>query len=411
MKKYLVALCAGVGLCLTACQNVNGGMSVEPEEYYTEVIALTDSVAGTEEGQWHRVHIEIQAPDDVSTELGQNVCFWINQTLATSYSEWGEPYTGDVTDIQAMEQFYRDAFFKSVQQQEDLVMPTSYEAIVELAEQTPEHITYECNTYLNLGGAHPSSGLVGQTFGKVTGKPITVFQDNPEVLDAIKMYIESDYFSEFGNMDDLLFESARDTFPMPQYAPYILDETVKVVYQEDEIAPYAMGMPTCQIGFDIVQDYFTPECVDAVGELFEMESQLSNEEPTPEAVTAKLNVIYDNLEEYPLKYTSKAFQKLIEESDELTPEGELGAIEYDYWLMSQDVQSPKMEVKKVTMDGEDKADAEIAITDMGNTRTQTLKMIRENSEWVVDDFITTYEEQPQSLKAHIQAYIDEVKKQ
>ena len=94
MKNYFLAVLICLGLCLTACQQEKAKTTVEPVAFETEIIVLEDSIRC--DNDWHRVHIEIQAPVDSTSELSKQVCSWINERMAGSISnpESSPKYTG-----------------------------------------------------------------------------------------------------------------------------------------------------------------------------------------------------------------------------------------------------------------------------------------------------------------------------
>ncbi|GEM_PF-4194553 len=99
---------------------------------------------------------------------------------------------------------------------------------------------------------------------------------------------------------------------------------------------------------------------------------------------------------------SAELERLIDKDDEYARNtAEIGVIDYDIWIMAQDSDNPKMEVRKVVVQDDNTVDVDVTITDMGiPPHSQTLRLVKENDEWRVDDFIDEYG----SLKAKLKEF-------
>lgn len=63
------------------------------------------------------------------------------------------------------------------------------------------------------------------------------------------------------NVRDYLFLD-DETVPFPVWTPHPTEEGLCFVYQQYEIAAYAMGMPSFIIPYDALRPYLTPEAAD-----------------------------------------------------------------------------------------------------------------------------------------------------
>lgn len=132
------------------------------------------------------------------------------------------------------------------------------------------------------------------------------------------------------------------------------------------------------------------------------------EDSTPEAVAEKIVEIYsfwgDEEVDITERYTTKDLRELIKKAEDATPEGELGPIDYDFWIDAQDYDNPQVEVVSVDMKSEEEAWAVVKIKDMGNEETQTIVMKLDEGEWKADDFITTDDGVTNSLKKNLEEF-------
>lgn len=122
-----------------------------------------------------------------------------------------------------------------------------------------EYVTMFCQTYMYRAGAHGSTVNNVVTFSKKDGsrcgwnllgdmscKDITdrIKAGLKEVLDITEP--DSD-----AKLREVLFGMSEadyaEKFPLPAFPPFLTKEGVVVMYQQYEIAPYAVGMPSCVI--------------------------------------------------------------------------------------------------------------------------------------------------------------------
>lgn len=125
-----------------------------------------------------------------------------------------------------------------------------------------QFITFCVQTYRYCGGAHGSTINDYATFrksdGHLMGWDLLAGLSRNDIADRIKQGLRS-YFelSDDDSLVDCLLldaidEAERDAlyennFPLPSTLPYIVNDSVAIIYQQYEIACYAAGMPSCFI--------------------------------------------------------------------------------------------------------------------------------------------------------------------
>ncbi len=186
--------------------------------------------------------------------LSQAVGEWMNEQL-------GGSYTGDVSDMQAIVDFYGKALCDTLRQDQpySLTGEMEFDAVMEKTYETPLYVTYSLSTYLDLGGAHPASSDRGSTFLKSDGKKLSwdiIRPDAKQSFNDILVEMLSDYCDWDENTDVAL----------PVTPPYFVDNGVVVIYQQYEIGPYAIGMPTDTIPYDRISPLMEEWAQKLIGE-------------------------------------------------------------------------------------------------------------------------------------------------
>lgn len=143
-----------------------------------------------------------------------------------------------------------------------------YDLTLAKVVDTLGYIVYLSEDYFYAGGAH--GGVAGQgylTYNKKTGKRVGHIID-PACTEQIQPLLErglQEYFSVNGEelsaeeMRGWLFLEEGDPIPLPQWEPSPAEDGILFVYQQYEIAPYALGMPDFVIPFADVAPFLTPE--------------------------------------------------------------------------------------------------------------------------------------------------------
>ena len=184
--------------------------------------------------------------------------------LATAINEWvnerlGGKYEGDINDGQAMLNYYQKRW---VREEDDDIINGEYNISITKVYETDKYITFEASSYWYFGGAHGGSSLSGATFRKSDGRKFdkSMISDenalHPLLIKGLVKAFDARNKKELGEL--LMFSGACDSdnaemklinLPLPETEPWLTKEGLQLVYQQYEIGPYAVGMPTVQIPF------------------------------------------------------------------------------------------------------------------------------------------------------------------
>lgn len=185
-------------------------------------------------------------------------------------------YRGDITNGQNIVNFYGKANLAYLQAQaneirkyhdaeEDVRM--SADIAIRKTYDCPAYTNYTTTTYNFLGGAHGSSSNYTVNILKPSGKILTQTVDTLQ-LEALQPLLRKgvlSYMHKNGdadvtddNLNDVLFVD-KGIIPLPAHAPFLTKDGLCFIYQQYEIGPYAMGMVTFTIPFDLAKPYMTQE--------------------------------------------------------------------------------------------------------------------------------------------------------
>ena len=207
-----------------------------------------------------------------------------------------EPYGGDPGDNAAIVDYYRRKAIEVLdsnaakdheervsyimededltdEQKKDIIADTprwEYDFNLGKQYETDRYVVFNSSDYIYLGGAH--GGVIGQgspTFDKKDGHLVTQFlrDDALAPMQSLMAAGLVEYFSDdegtvnAENLRDYLFLE-DDTIPFPAWTPHPTEDGLCFVYQQYEIAAYAMGMPSFVIPYDALKPYLTPEAAD-----------------------------------------------------------------------------------------------------------------------------------------------------
>jgi hypothetical protein len=225
----------------------------------------TDSISIKKEGLGGDFSATIEMPTSGNPLLVNSINEWISEQLGNSYE-------GDVNDVKQMLQFYAKLYTTAKDSTHldtiwgdgkyaELALDRSFE--IEKIYETSKLVTFGVNSsFYYHGAAHPNTTYNAQTFRKSDGRRFgweIICEDYTLADDSTYVPLESKlragiakYF-EVANEDDLgdmLSIEKSDfsyNFPRPQSIPYLTKDGLNFVYQQYEIAPYAMGMPAVTI--------------------------------------------------------------------------------------------------------------------------------------------------------------------
>lgn len=84
----------------------------------------------------------------------------------------------------------------------------------------------------------------------------------------------------------------------------------------------------------------------------------------------------------------------------LEADGEVGFFDSDHWVCGQDFGDLRAEVKTVTVSG-DKANATVAVSNLGTENTVGLELVKENGQWKIDDMRIGGSSERASMKRYV----------
>ena len=290
-KTFIVAAAAAL-LALTGCNNSKG--------LKTEQFSFDDSA------KYADVTVNAELPTSTKGAAGkirEGLIDIMDGQLAFIGSYEGErlfdPFDGDKSDNAAIVDYYRRKAIdvldsnaaEDYQEREKYVMEDEdmtdeqkkevldnfprweYDFTLDKQYETDRYVVFNSTDYVYLGGAH--GGVIGQgspTFDKKSGNRINEFlrkdalEDMQSLLTAglVQYFNDNDDSVNAGNVRDYLFLD-DESIPFPVWTPHPTEEGLCFVYQQYEIAAYAMGMPSFTIPYDAVKPYLTPEALDLLG--------------------------------------------------------------------------------------------------------------------------------------------------
>lgn len=301
IKKYptvCLALLLATGLGTTAC-NGKGAKNTSSEDTLQAVTSAAISNAEEPDTlETSRKECVLTAKDssltcnisvDWPTEndaLAMGVRQYIAEELAACYlptmqeedTKAYPKYKGSTDDIRKMLDFYCQGTMKMLREtltefkndgREDLPQ-LACEIKIRKAAEKDKYVTYTITTYNYLGGAHPSSSGSSAIISKITNKEVKKIVDESQlkILQPLLRKGLVTYFKDCGETDvteetvkDLLLLTGN-LIPLPVSTPTLEADGVHFIYQQYEIAPYAVGMPEFVIAYKDIIPYLTQEAKD-----------------------------------------------------------------------------------------------------------------------------------------------------
>ena len=243
-----VAVSLFVGVCSIVALAAGQWHAPEIRDNGEDVAVDTVSFSQVD-GQMSCNIVALMPGDDVRQAVGE----WLNAQL-------GNTYTGDMTDMQALVDFYGKSHIDSLRRVYEDGVPDyaelCYDASMEHVFETDKVVTYRLTITLDLGGAHPTTTELGATFSKDDGKQLTwdiVRSDSQSRLHDIVCGMLKDYFNAKSDGELMEYLQGVDdvaSLPLPATPPFMTDEGFTLIYQQYEIAAYAAGMPSGVIPYE-----------------------------------------------------------------------------------------------------------------------------------------------------------------
>lgn len=180
-------------------------------------------------------------------------------------------YGGSLADGRAMVTFYQRLSERDLRDNVDFAadadMPKcNYSVSLELDSQTSQYITYSAGVFSYLGGAHGSSVYYLLNISRATGRRLQHTVDathlralQPLLRRGVREYLQSvgETVTDAGLADALMVRDG--IIPLPAATPALTARGVCFMYQQYEIACYAMGRITFTIPYSEIRPYLTAE--------------------------------------------------------------------------------------------------------------------------------------------------------
>lgn len=204
--------------------------------------------------------------------VDDSVRAWIADRLAYSYEDNSTSAFTITPELQsnvpAMVKLACDSILNSSRRDFDSMkgfgINYTFDYTIDTVYTAPSYITYCFNSYCYLGGAHGGAMFQPATFSKADGTMLTwdntiKRDDEQAVIALIKRELANQFFTpESGwTMDEGLLVSP-DSIKLPVTPPLFDDDGLVVTYQQYEISPYAVGMPSCVLPLDSIAGDLTP---------------------------------------------------------------------------------------------------------------------------------------------------------
>lgn len=217
------------------------------------------------------VKIVAQYPSNPNCPINTAIQQWMSEML-------GGTYEGAMDNGKNMLEYYgrnkaqaaREAVISNGEGLAALENFASYHQL-KIQSETERQVTYTYQHYHYNGGPHPSDIQRGYTFRKSDGKQLCWDMFRPESIDTLRTMVRGEirrrYFRDISEEDflaSIFTENAAICFPLPETCPFFTDKGVKFIYQQYEIGPYAIGMPSCVIPFERLRPYFSEEAHDLI---------------------------------------------------------------------------------------------------------------------------------------------------
>ncbi len=290
MKKItlLAAAVLALSLCITGCKTatskqVNDSVAAEADTLAVDSMGFHEQQDSTVECT---ISIDCPQGDDslalavknfVATELAK-VYLPRNNADSDEMLRRYPLYTGNTADCAKVLDFYGKGSMRYLMEQRKEMaqyyqssepMPALYLSVdVRKTEETPTYVTYCVTDETYLGGAHGSYTFYYVNIDKNTYKPVYNTVDSTQVK-AMQPLLRKGVLwclkasgvegVTDANMKDFIILPEDGLIPLPAHAPWVQKDSLNFVYQQYEIASYAVG----PIGFNIavkdIEPYLTPE--------------------------------------------------------------------------------------------------------------------------------------------------------
>lgn len=239
----LIALTALSVFSFSCSNSTIGTGSPEDEsvEFQVERIHFEDSLADEDGTLYYKAEIDlpVAGPDTLLASIKE----WINEELGGSYS-------GELNCDTAMLESYANYFFENDAESDASGATTQF--TIHKIDETELTVTYQMEGYTFSGGANGMPFTKGMTFSKTDGSRYgwNILSDTENLKDILFTAIKEQYFegndSDFIQAIEVMVKDTAD-FPLPETDPWLVGDSIQFVYQPYEIAPFAVGKPSCKV--------------------------------------------------------------------------------------------------------------------------------------------------------------------
>lgn len=251
----LLTGCFILTLVLSSCQNKN---NETPEDLRFKVEDLSWEEHPSAEG----CKISVTYPIN-NDQLSLSVKEWMNEVLGGTYHD-------SLENGKKMIEYYGKAKAEEINEikkefgESPSINASCYYIQIKKVFETEELVSFTSEIYEYSGGAHGGESLDGAIFRKIDGKRFgwDMFTDEgkEKLRGMIKEDLKKNYFKVSSDDDfynQIFDENARNKFPLPAAAPIFKKHGVTFIYQQYEIAAYAVGMPKCSFTYEQILNLCT----------------------------------------------------------------------------------------------------------------------------------------------------------
>lgn len=153
--------------------------------------------------------------------------------------------------------------------------PLYQKASIRKGAETAHYVTFDMTDEINMGGAHGSFFAYSVNLSKRTFKPVDHPVDTTKVKELQPLLRRKvlEYVRDAGEKDatdatlnSVLTLELNGIIPLPMHAPYAEGDSLCFVYQQYEIAPYALGLVNFKVAYKDIKPYLTEEGKSLFGE-------------------------------------------------------------------------------------------------------------------------------------------------
>lgn len=213
-------------------------------------------------------------PNTDNKQLKKIINEWINERLGGVYK------MEDPLNSNAILDFYRKrwvdsttAVVKELASLGDYSPDCTWDTQFKIMAEGKKYISLSITSYRYEGGAHGGTVVSQQTFRKEDGRELgwnNMFNDENKYMlaDVIQKGLAEYFKVKPGEdvMDYLLLSDGSSFIPLPETPPVLLKDGVGFVYQQYEIAAYAMGMPRFVVPYSEIKPLLTTTALSLIEE-------------------------------------------------------------------------------------------------------------------------------------------------